>query len=1030
MAGDDGDKRIARRDGVNNIQSGSEQIKRPPDDPSAPRYWAFISYSHRDQRISEKLHRMLETWVVPRRLRGRQTGAGAIPRRLYPVFRDRDELAGSADLGESLRTALAAARCLIVICSPAAARSHWVNEEVRLFKSLYGEQRVFCLVVEGELRAGSEHDCLPPALRFRVGTDGALSTTPAEPIAADARAGADGWQGAVLKLIAGMLGVGFEELRRRDRRRRLLNGLIATATAAALLLGFGALWNARAARYAEQQRQAQIARLIDSGRHDLQRGERARAASWLIAARRLGAEGAALSALLGEATRALDAIDTTLTGSKALYAASFDAAGEQVVTTAQDGSACVWRWRQRQRGACFALSDPQRFQLLTVPAFAAGGRSVISTVREQGLPREFRIWDVASGARTRAVAVKPGDWPQVADVDAAGARLAWLPPEGGLRMQLLSGLQPLPFPLSATARPTALAFAASGSRLLLGDENGEVRVHDAASGALLQRYTGLRAPVRLLAQDPGLRRLIAADTGGAIRAWDQPSGRLLFAAGHAGTVLGLMPDRAGSRLASFGADGVRVWNLDDGRLLFVLNLSYEAGSTAVLSADGRSLIVSAAGRVAVWDIDTGHELFALDAHPGAASFVDATAAGDRLLTAGADGRVVIWRWPPRPLARLAAAAPLAEPDDGGLRPIRTDVLSSPAGESLLVLAAEGGARLLDATTLATRQVLDAGLRVTAAAFSNDGLLLVTGRYDGRIALWRRAGRSAAFVAAGELDGAQMPRRLLLTPGGGHLLVSDYDLQFRLWDLRSKRVLMEARLDSLNALALSRDGQRFAIGRGGSIEFRELATQVLSASTPSAPIAKQQCLAFSPDGTSLAVKDGARKLRLLDTRSGAVLATVQDPNAQFCNDAQFSPDGQRIAFADAGRNALVWDGSATAGIQLRGHAASVTLSRFIAGGALLLTGSKDGVVKLWDAASGEFLYDAAVQTGEIRGFSLLGETRLAAIGTRGELRLWSLAAETRSQPQLEALLRCRSPWQLDHAALAAHAPQDQNCATRP
>ena len=100
------------------------------------RYFAFISYSHADERWSRWLHRALETYRVPKRLVGRATAHGPIPARLTPVFRDRDELAGAADLGSKVTAALEASRYLIVICSRAAAQSRWVNEEVRVFKRM------------------------------------------------------------------------------------------------------------------------------------------------------------------------------------------------------------------------------------------------------------------------------------------------------------------------------------------------------------------------------------------------------------------------------------------------------------------------------------------------------------------------------------------------------------------------------------------------------------------------------------------------------------------------------------------------------------------------------------------------------------------------------------------------------------------------------------------------------------------------------------------------------------------------------
>jgi tetratricopeptide (TPR) repeat protein len=192
---------------------------------SEPRYKAFISYSHRDELWATWLHRSLESYRPPTQLVGTQTSRGEVPRRLNPVFRDREELASATDLGEVITTALRESACQIVICSPHAARSKWVNEEILAFKRLGREDRIFCLIVAGEPNATDmpgreEEECFAPALRFHLSADGTLGSARTEPIAADARPGKDGRLAAKLKLIAGVLGVGFDALRRREQQRR------------------------------------------------------------------------------------------------------------------------------------------------------------------------------------------------------------------------------------------------------------------------------------------------------------------------------------------------------------------------------------------------------------------------------------------------------------------------------------------------------------------------------------------------------------------------------------------------------------------------------------------------------------------------------------------------------------------------------------------------------------------------------------------------------------------------------------------
>jgi tetratricopeptide (TPR) repeat protein len=190
-----------------------------------PKYRAFLSYSHRDGRWAGWLHRSIESYRPPRNLVGTESAHGVIPKRLSPVFRDREELASATDLGTVISEALKESACQIVICSPQAAKSKWVNEEILAFKRLGRENRIFCLIVGGEPNASdnpahADEECFPPALRFKLDANGNLSDTRTEPIAADARPGKDGKSNAKLKLIAGVLGVGFDSLRRREQQRR------------------------------------------------------------------------------------------------------------------------------------------------------------------------------------------------------------------------------------------------------------------------------------------------------------------------------------------------------------------------------------------------------------------------------------------------------------------------------------------------------------------------------------------------------------------------------------------------------------------------------------------------------------------------------------------------------------------------------------------------------------------------------------------------------------------------------------------
>src|SRR5688572_19079353 len=155
-------------------------------EPIALKYRAFISYSHIDTNWAKWLQGKLEAFRIDKDLVGRETATGAIPKTLRPMFRDRDDFTAGDTLAEQTLEALDASQALIVICSPASAKSHYVNEELRLFKSRHPDRQVIPLIVGGT-PDDPQAECFAPALKFKVAPAGEITTIPDEPLGADLR---------------------------------------------------------------------------------------------------------------------------------------------------------------------------------------------------------------------------------------------------------------------------------------------------------------------------------------------------------------------------------------------------------------------------------------------------------------------------------------------------------------------------------------------------------------------------------------------------------------------------------------------------------------------------------------------------------------------------------------------------------------------------------------------------------------------------------------------------------------------------
>jgi YD repeat-containing protein len=207
-------------------------------------YDAFISYRHveRDRKWAEWLIDALERYRVPKALQER-----GVPPRLRKVFRDEDEVPASSDLNDQIKQALVASRFLIVVCSPYTPRSKWVEREIEMFNSLGRGDQVLALLTEGE-----PGDSFPNGMLVRerqvTDPDGSVRVVKEdkEPLAADVRPrkgqSADKLKRfALLRLVAVILGVKFDDLRQRDQERERSGKLKWAALAAVLCLMLGGL---------------------------------------------------------------------------------------------------------------------------------------------------------------------------------------------------------------------------------------------------------------------------------------------------------------------------------------------------------------------------------------------------------------------------------------------------------------------------------------------------------------------------------------------------------------------------------------------------------------------------------------------------------------------------------------------------------------------------------------------------------------------------------------------------------------------
>jgi tetratricopeptide (TPR) repeat protein len=189
-------------------------------DVSLCKYRAFLSYSRADRDTAKRIQRHLEAFRIDPELVGCFTALGTVPKTLRPIF-GRIPLPGLGALfgNRRRRKALDASAALIVLASRRAARSRRVNEEVRRFKARHPDRPVIPLIVDGD-PGDAGQECFPPALRAEAASYTGVADATVAMIAVDMRENGDGFELAITKLVALLLGLPVSHLVRRLQRRR------------------------------------------------------------------------------------------------------------------------------------------------------------------------------------------------------------------------------------------------------------------------------------------------------------------------------------------------------------------------------------------------------------------------------------------------------------------------------------------------------------------------------------------------------------------------------------------------------------------------------------------------------------------------------------------------------------------------------------------------------------------------------------------------------------------------------------------
>lgn len=350
---------------------------------------------------------------------------------------------------------------------------------------------------------------------------------------------------------------------------------------------------------------------------------------------------------------------TTLAGSTApVESARFDADGSEVVTAGDDGTIRVWRAQPRELRTAFPSSFTGGHPDLPYPAYSAqyshtGDR--ILTVDNSGAASVF----TASGEPVYSdglpvVLFHGGTSVEWARFNHAGTQIVTADADGTVDLWHASGQDYTPIHLKTPIRvkgPVWYAdFSPDGTRLVVTTADDTAEVRDTRTGRLLATLNPQNGyAVTVATFSPSGTRVLTGDNSGQVVIWNAASGSQEFVLGSPGPYISdVESNAAGSQFVTASESGaVTIWHLDGNRLRHHQIEACPQPNTASFSPDGTMIVVACEdGSVPVFDTATGRKLTAYSTtRVGAANTAEFSPDGTTIVTAvggNNTGSVQIW----------------------------------------------------------------------------------------------------------------------------------------------------------------------------------------------------------------------------------------------------------------------------------------------------------------------------------------------------------------------------------------------------